>query len=63
MIAKTVPTVIAAGKAGGTVIVTKSNDLSIIAAASYPYSIINGKVPKNPRIAKTPIEKINFKES
>ena len=28
--ANTIPTVIAAGKAGGTVIVTKSKDLSII---------------------------------
>ena len=32
--ANTVPTVIAAGKAGGTVIVTKSKDLSMIAHGS-----------------------------
>lgn len=34
LIAKTVPTVIAAGRAGGTVIVIRSSDLSTIAAGS-----------------------------
>lgn len=61
--AKTVPTVIAAGKAGGTVMVIKSNDLSIIAAASYYYLIINGKVQRKPKTARKPIEKINLRES
>jgi hypothetical protein len=36
LIAKTVPTVIAAGKAGGTVMVSKSRDLSTISGAAYP---------------------------
>lgn len=34
--AKTTPTVIAAGKAGGTVIVIKSSDLSAISQPLYP---------------------------
>lgn len=63
LIANTVPTVIAAGNAGGTVIVIRSRDLSMIGHASYPYDIIKGKVPKNPRIAIIPIKKMNLSES
>jgi len=36
LIANTVPTVIAAGKAGGTVMVRRSRDLFTISVAAYP---------------------------
>ncbi len=63
LIAKTVPTVIAAGRAGGTVIVIKSSDLSIIGQAAYPYLIIKGKVPMKPSTAMTPMTMMNLSES
>lgn len=63
LIANAVPAVMAAGSAGGTVIVIRSSDLSIIAEVSYPYLIIIGSVQKNPKIAIHPIANINFNES
>lgn len=59
-IAKTVPQVMAAGKAGGTVIVIRSNDLSIRVAASLPYLSMIGTVARKPRIANTAMMATNF---
>ena len=62
-IAKAVPTVMAAGRAGGTVIVIRSRDLSTMSAVSRPSPIIIGRVQRNPIIAISPILKMNFSES
>lgn len=61
--AKRVPAVIAAGKAGGTVIVIKSNERSTISSVGSFYSIICFKVDMNPMTAIIPITKINLSES
>jgi hypothetical protein len=62
-IANTVPIVIAAGNAGGTVIVIRSNDLSTISNVLYPYDIITGKVIQNPKNANRAIHATKIKES
>ena len=53
----------AAGKAGGTVIVIKSNERSTISSVGSFYSIICFKVDMNPMTAIMPITKINLSES
>ena len=63
LIAKAVPAVIAAGKAGGTVIVIRSNDLTIMAHRTYPYWIIIGSVAKNPSNASIPMANMNLRLS
>lgn len=62
-IAKAAPAVIAAGRAGGTVIVIRSNDRSIISSALKSYLSINGKVARKPPTAIKPIKKMNLRES
>jgi len=61
--AKRVPTVIAAGSAGGTVIVIKSKERSTISSVGRFYSIICFNVDINPMTAIIPITKMNFNES
>ena len=50
-----VPMVMAAGRAGGTVIVIRSKDLSIVSSMGIPYYNMVGKVPRNPKTAKIAI--------
>jgi hypothetical protein len=61
--AKAAPAVIAAGRAGGTVIVMRSNERSTISSGLRFCLNIKGRVPKNPTIAIRPIKKINLSES
>jgi hypothetical protein len=67
--AKDTPTDIVAGKAGGTVIVIKSNDLSTIllisnpSGLSLPYWIKVGKVNTKPNIPTIAIAPTNTSES
>ncbi len=63
LIAKAVPAVIAAGKAGGTAMVIKSNDLSTMFATCSPCLSISGSVAKKPSTATQPMAKMNFRES
>ena len=49
--AKATPTDITAGRAGGTVIVIKSSDLSIITAIPTPDATMAGIVKAKPKIA------------
>ena len=58
-----VPAVIAAGRAGGTVIVTRSKERSKISSKGSFYSNMFGRVERKPRIAITLIINMNFKES
>lgn len=63
LIAKIIPHPIAAGKAGGTVIVIKSSEWSINEDAGYPYLIIIGNVAQKPMTARDAIRNTNFIES
>jgi hypothetical protein len=63
LIAKAVPAVIAAGSAGGTVIVIRLRHLSTMSEVSQPWSSISLKVAAKPIKAMIPIPKTNFKES
>ena len=62
-IAKAAPAVMAAGRAGGTVIVIKSNERSTISSTLKSYFSIKGKVARNPPTAIKPIKKMNLSES
>jgi hypothetical protein len=61
--AKSVPTVMAAGRAGGTVIVIKSKERSTISSVGRFYSIICFRVDMKPMTAMKPKTKINLSES
>jgi len=61
--AKTTPQVIAAGKAGGTVIVIRFSELSIKLAVDVPFLIMIGSVQQNPKIDSKAIIATNFMES
>ena len=61
--AKATPTDIAAGRAGGTVMVIKSNDLSIRSSVSVPSFKSWGRVPKKPTTATIAITPTKIKES
>ena len=63
LIANTEPTVIAAGKAGGTVIVIKSSDLSTMSHGSGSYCNKNGSVMKKPVKATQAMKTINLRLS
>lgn len=63
MIAKATPTDIAAGKAGGTVMVIKSSDLSMSYCVSVPYAIRAGRVQANPKIPTIAIIPTKINES
>jgi hypothetical protein len=58
-----VPAVIAAGSAGGTVMVIRSKERSNISSNGSFYSSMFGRVERKPKIAIALITKINFKES
>ena len=60
--ANSVPHVIAAGRAGGIVIVIKFRDLSMISTVPI-VSSITGSVIKKPINATIPMMKTNFNES
>ena len=61
--ANAAPAVIAAGRAGGTVIVIRSRERSTISSILKSYLIISGKVVRKPATAIRPIKKMNFSES
>lgn len=61
--AKATPTDITAGSAGGTVIVIKSSDLSIITSILTPDATIAGIVKVKPNIAMKAIMNTNRIES
>jgi hypothetical protein len=63
LIAKATPTDIVAGREGGTVIVTKTRNLSIIWFLVVPYSIRLGNVAIDPRIPTIPIIPTKISES
>lgn len=63
VMAKATPTDIVAGKAGGTVIVIRSRDLSIIFSMSVPDLSRLGNVIKNPKIPTKAIAPTNTSES
>ena len=58
-----VPAVIAAGRAGGTVMVTRSKERSRISSKGSFYSIMLWIVVRKPKMAMTLIANMNFKES
>ena len=61
--AKATPTVIVAGRAGGTVTVIKSRDLSISFSVVVPNSMSLGIVKQNPVIPMRAIAPTKYKES
>lgn len=61
--AKSVPTVIAAGNAGGTEVVIKFNDLSIISPTENPKLSIALRVVRNPITAIPAVTLTKYKES
>jgi hypothetical protein len=63
LMAKIIPHDIAAGSAGGTVMVIKSSERSISWSGGVPALSIIGMVPQKPIIASRAIMKMNFIES
>ena len=61
--AKATPTDIAAGRAGGTVIVIKSSDLSIRSAVVVPRLMSCGRVAKKPTTPTAAIAATKINES
>jgi hypothetical protein len=59
-IAKTIPQLIAAGRAGGTAITIRLSDLSIKVRASSPLITKIGQIQINPRTAMLAIIATNF---
>ena len=62
-IAKAAPAVMAAGRAGGTVIVIRSRERSMISSKLRFYLSIRGRVAMKPAMAIKPMKKMNFSES
>lgn len=62
-IAKETPTDMVAGRAGGTVMVIKSNDLSISCSVLVPWAIKLGSVQMNPRMPTIAMIPTNINES